>query len=301
MMAGVLPTVTAMLLLVNSAQATDLNGDKSAEPATPEITQVPGEDIFGFTSPTDVGSPGDKGIALENDGAVGKRQGRYRAITQKLEFSRTFAENWSYAASIFGVWTSLCNHPDFPDRSAYGFDGVSVEFRDRVIQRSATNPFALTLAIEPRFGRIDTFSGMRSISYSGEVKIQIDAPISDRLFWGMNANFGTGRARDPFERTWASSSNSALSTAIAYAVVDDKFWAGAEARWRHAWSTGFFGTLEGQAFYFGPTIAFKPAANVTVNAVVLPQIAGKARGAPSPLDLDSFERANYRVKIAVGF
>ena len=64
----------------------------AAEPAKPpqasEAEQsVPGEDIFGFTSPTDVGNVGDMGLALENDARFGKRDGRYRVVTQKLEAS----------------------------------------------------------------------------------------------------------------------------------------------------------------------------------------------------------------------
>ncbi len=289
----------AALLTASIAQAADLKSGKASEPAAPEITQVPGEDIFGFTSGTDVGSPGDKGVALENDGAFGSRAGRYRVLTQKLELSRTFAENWSYAASAFGAWTSVKND-DF-SRTAYGFDGLSMEMRHRVIERSATNPFALTLALEPRWGRIDTGTGLRSDSYSAEAKLQIDAPINDRLFWAMNLNFGSARSRDAIERTWSSDSESSVSSALAYAVVEDKVFIGAEARWQQAYAKAFFGALNGQALYFGPTMAVKAAPNVTINLVMLPQIAGKARGVGGPLDLDNFERANFRAKIVVGF
>ena len=76
---------------------------------------------------------------------------------------------------------------------------------------------------------------------------------------------------------------------------------GAEARWQQAYAKAFFGALNGQALYFGPTMAVKAAPNVTINLVMLPQIAGKARGVGGPLDLDNFERANFRAKIVVGF
>lgn len=263
-----------------------------------EAPEMPGEDVFGFTSTTDVGKSGDKGLALENDIASGTRFGRYRGLTQKLEFSRTFADNWSYAASVFGAWSSLKNNPDFDNRAGYGFDGFSVELRHRLIERTAANPFALTVAVEPRWSRIDSFSGLRSEAYSAEFKTQIDAPINDRWFWAMNANFGTGRARDPLDRSWSSESESVLSTAVAYAVEDEKFWVGVETRWQHVWNKAFFGTLEGQALYLGPTIAYKPSSTVTLSAVALPQISGKARGVSGPLDIDNFERANFRLKLA---
>ena len=58
---------------------------------------------------------------------------------------------------------------------------------------------------------------------------------------------------------------------------------------------------DGQALFVGPTIAWAARENIIVNAAFLPQIAGKARGASGPLDLDGFNRANYRLKIAIGF
>ena len=35
-----------------------MTGSKAA-PAAAEVPEVPGENIFGFTSPTDIGKPGD--------------------------------------------------------------------------------------------------------------------------------------------------------------------------------------------------------------------------------------------------
>ena len=293
--------LAAGCVCISSAYAADLRARPGAPAPAAEIMEVPGEDIFGFTSATDVGKPGDKGVALESDGAVGTRDGRYRGLAQKLEFSRTFADNWSYAASLFGAGSSLRGNGDFADRSGYNFDGMSIEVRHRLIERSLANPFALTLAVEPRWSRMDGFSGRVAPAYGAEFKAQIDAPIADRWFWGMNATFGVSRGRDPLDRSWSTASESSLSTAVAYAFVEDKFWIGAEARWEQSWSEAFFGRLEGQALFFGPTIAFKPAANVTLNLVALPQIAGKARGVSNALDLDNFERAKFRVKLAVGF
>jgi hypothetical protein len=43
--------------------------------AKADVPEVPGDDIFGFTDPTDVGHPGDTTFANENDGRWGKRSG----------------------------------------------------------------------------------------------------------------------------------------------------------------------------------------------------------------------------------
>ena len=292
----------SLVFLASAAQAADLKGGKSPAPAAPEAaSEFPGGDIFGFTSATDVGNPGDKGLALENDGSYGRRDMRSRVLTQKLEFSRTFAPNWAYAASLFGAWSSIKNSGDFNDRTAYNFDGISMEVRHRFIERSATNPFAFTFAIEPRWGRVDSVSGMNASNYGAEFKLQADRALGDNLFWAVNTNFATGRSRDPLDSTWASSSESVVSTALTYAVIDDKLFMGGEARWNQTWSKAFFGKLDGQALFVGPTIAYKASETVMINAVFLPQIAGKARSVAGPLDIDNFERANFRLKLAVGF
>ena len=226
---------------------------------------------------------------------------RSRVLTQKLELSRTFAPNWSYAASLFGAWSSIKNSTDYSDRNTYNFDGLSMEVRHRFIERSATNPFAFTFAIEPRWGRVDTVSGMNAANYGVEFKLQADRALSDKLFWAVNANFGTSRGRDATDGTWSNSSESVVASALTYAVIDDKLFMGGEARWNQAWSKGFFGKLDGQALFVGPTIAYKASESVMLNAVFLPQIAGKARSFAGPLDIDNFERANFRVKLAVGF
>jgi len=293
-------SLLSIALFAGAAQAADLKSAKSPARVAPEAAgEVPGGDIFGFTSATDVGNVGDKGLALENDGSYGRRDMRSRVLTQKLELSRTFAPNWSYAASLFGAWSSYKDNTD--SRTAYNFDGMSMEVRHRFIERSTTNPFAFTFAIEPRWGRVDTVSGMNAANYGVEFKLQADRALSDKLFWAVNANFGTSRGRDATDGTWSNSSESVVSSALTYAVIDDKLFMGGEARWNQAWSKGFFGKLGGQALFVGPTIAYKASESVMLNAVFLPQIAGKARSFAGPLDIENFERANFRVKLAVGF
>ena len=295
-------SLLSLALFAGAAQAADLKGAKAPAPAAPEVAgDVPGGDVFGFTSATDVGNVGDKGLALENDGSYGRRDMRSRVVTQKLEFSRTFAPNWAYAASLFGAWSNIKNSTDYDNRNTYNFDGLSMELRHRFIERSATNPFAFTFAIEPRWGRVDTVSGMNATSYGAEFKLQADRALSEKIFWAVNANFATNHGRDALDGTWSNSSESVVSSALTYALVDDKLFMGGEARWNQAWNKGFFGKLDGQALFVGPTIAYKASESVMLNAVFLPQIAGKARSVSGPLDINNFERANFRVKLAVGF
>ena len=291
--------VAAGLVSSFCAAAADLGqGGAGSQPST--AIEIPG-DIFGFTSATDTGAVGDKGIALENDGLFGSRDGRYRQLTQKLELGYTFAENWSVAASMFGAFHNIKNVTLIPANvSGYRFDGLSFEVRHRIVERTATQPFAVTLAAEPRWARVNG-EGVRSDLMGVEAKLQIDAPITGRLFWAMNANFATAGQQEDATNRWSSSSASAVSTALAYSLADGKVFVGAEVRWLQGYENAVFGKRTEYAVFMGPTLQAKVADNVSVNVTLQPQIAGRAADVPRNLDLDPFDRTLFRVKVAVGF
>lgn len=282
-----------------SAFAADL-APKGPAPEAPGAIEIPG-DIFGFTSATDTGAVGDKGVGLENDFAFGARSGRYFLMTQKLELGYTFAENWSIAGSVFGAYHNIRNVPTIAaNTSGYRFDGLSFEVRHRILERTATQPFAITLAAEPRWARYDGEGG-RGDALGVEFKFQTDAPITDRLFWAANANFATAGQEDRFTNRWSSASGSVVSTALAYSLMDGKVFIGGEIRWLQAYEDTFFGKRTDYGVYIGPTLQAKVADNVSFNVTVQPQIAGRVSGVPRNLDLDPFDRSLARFKIAVGF
>ena len=282
-----------------SASAADLASRGPAPEASAAI-EIPG-DIFGFTSATDTGGVGDKGIGLENDAAFGARSGLYLLFTQKLELGYTIAENWSVAGSIFGAYHNIRNVPTIPfNVSGYRFDGLSVEVRHRILERTAAQPFAITLAVEPRWARFDG-DGVRGDALGVEAKFQVDAPITNRLFWAMNANFATAGQQDNGTNRWSSSSGSTVSTALAYSLMDGKLFIGAELRWLQGYENTFFGKRTEYGIFIGPTLQAKVADNVSLNFTIQPQIAGKVDGVPKNLALDPMDRARARVKIAVGF
>jgi hypothetical protein len=295
-----------ILALAASASVAGLGAVQAADMATARsvlspVMEIPGGDIFGFTSGTDVGKVGDNGIALENTGSYGSSTGRYRGLSQKLELSGTLINNWSFAGSVFGAWSNLRNSPTYADRTSYGFDGASFEVRRRVLERSSKNRFAVTLAVEPRWARVHTLSGGLAPAFSAETKLQVDAPVRGGLYWAGNLNYSAGRARDPLALTWSKSSTTSMSSALTYEAVKDELFLGLEARYQQAWSTAFFGHLNGSAAFFGPTLAWKMDESVMLNAALLPQIVGNSNSSAGSQDLDNFNRANYRVKLAVGF
>lgn len=289
----------ALLSSAAAASAADL-ALKEAAPEASGAIEIPG-DIFGFTSATDTGGVGDKGLALENDFAFGARSGRYLLMTQKLELGYTFAENWSIAGSLFGAYHNIRNVPTIPvNASGYQFDGLSFELRHRILERTAAQPFAITLAVEPRWARYDA-EGVRGDAVGVEAKFQVDRPITNRLFWAMNVNFASAGQQDEVTNRWSSASGSVISSALAYSLMEGKMFIGAEVRWLQGYEDAFFGKRTEYGVFIGPTLQAKVAENVSLNFTVQPQIAGKADGVPSNQALDPFDRALARFKVAVSF
>lgn len=265
---------------------------------TPE---VPGNDIFGFTSPTDVGNPGDIGFANENDGRVGKREGAYRTLNAKYELGLTTAPDWWVAASLFASHNRARSVPDLTDINRVGFDGLSFEIEHRIVKRTQTNPLAVSVSMEPRWARIDGVSGLSSQALNVAFKVFVDAVvIPDKLFLGSNIVWTPQRAEDPSDRSkWLSSSAILLSSAIAY-QISPQFFVGAEARYLGSFTTIFPTREVGHAIYVGPTLLWKITDKVTFNTTFQPQVAGRSTANPGlRLDLDNFERVQFRAKLTV--
>jgi hypothetical protein len=264
------------------------------------VAEVPAEDIFGFTSPTDVGNEGDKGFANENDGRLGKRSGTYHALNTKYEFSKTLPDDWWIAGSLFGAFYRIDNVPGLNDVDRIAFDGLSFEIEHRVLKRGAGNPFAISLSIEPRWGRIDGISGEGSNSFSAALKLFADAVvIPDRMFWAANLQWAPQTAQDPANRGhWMDSSSTLVSTALAF-QLSAKLYAGVETRYLSSFGNAWPSQNLGNALYLGPTFLWRITDKVSFNATFQPQVAGHAAGNPARLDLDNFERAQFRAKLAV--
>ena len=282
--------------LAGPAQAADPVKEK-------ELPQVPGDDIFGFTSATDIGNTGDTGFANENDGRVSKRDGRYFALNQKFEFSRTLTPSWWIAGSFFTAHNYSSNVAGINDINRYQFDGLSMEIAHKLIDRSETNPFAVTLSLEPRWGRIDGASGVVANSYGATFKIFTDAVvIPDQLYWGANVQLTSQTAQDPAAPgQWIPGSTLLLSTALAWQATP-KLFLGAEVRYFTTFDTATLNHPVRRALYVGPTVLWKFTDKIVFNATYQPQVYGRSTASPGlALDLDNFERAQFRLKLSVAF
>jgi hypothetical protein len=284
------PTLIAVFVLL-AVEATAAN-----------VPEVPGDEIFGFSTPTDVGNAGDTGFANENDGRVGKRGGSYRALNTRYEFGYTFAPDWWIGVSLFGAYNYARNVPDLIDVNRPAFDGVSFELERRIVKRSATNPFAVAVSVEPRWGGIESITGLTAHSINVAFKLFVDAVvIPDKLYWGFNAIWTPQRSEDPTAgNKWISSSGALISSALAY-QISPTFFVGLEARYLGSFSSILPTQDVGHALYAGPTLLWKITDKLAFNTTLQPQIAGRSAAHPDRrLDLDNFERAQFRAKFSVG-
>ena len=271
--------------------------------AAAEVPGVGGDDIFGFTSPTEIGNPGDTSFANENDGRFGKRDGTYRALNTKYEFGKTLSDSWWLAGSFFGAFYHVRDVPGLNDVSQSAFDGLSFEVEYRLLKRSMGNPFAISLSVEPRWGRIDGTAGEVSNSLGAAFKLFADAVvIPDTLFWAANLQFTPQSAQDPMDRShWINSSSTFASMALSYQFPSKTFVVGVEVHHHLAFDGAWLNHNIGNALYVGPTFLWRITDKIAFNTTYQPQVAGHAKGTPGRLDLDNFERAQFRAKVAVAF
>ena len=288
----------AFAITAASAALAQPNSNRSEE----KPFEVPGGDIFGFTSPTDVGNPGDRGIAFELSNRAGKREGSYWSPTLKTQFSFTPAENFAVALSPWVTAHRIRDVPTLENRTSTRFDGFSGEVSYRFIQRTSMNPVAATVSVEPRVARADPLTGERTRAYGAEAKLFMDAVIvPGRLYGAVNMNyaFGTQQGFGADDR-WSDSSGTTLSGALTYQFTDRLF-AGVEGRWLTSFSGIGLNEQMGWGVFAGPTMLAKVTDSAALNLVWTPQVTGRAAGSGGSLDLDNYERHQFRAKFATSF
>jgi hypothetical protein len=293
----------ALLLAVATTGTAPARAQASNDRQSSDVAEVPGDDIFGFTSATDVGDKGDLGFANELTGFRGKRDGRYLWLSDKMELGYTFAENWWIAGSAFVSYNRSHGVPDLPERDATSFEGFSFEIKHRVLERSVANPLAVTLAIEPFRSWIDIAdgTGVRTDGYGAAFKILADAVIvPDRIYFGFNAVWVPFRQQLPEDRGfWHEGSGTSLSAALTFQPIKNLF-VGAELRQLVNYDGTHFNERLGYAYYLGPTLLWKITDKIAFNATWQPQIAGRSSDNPTlRYDLDNFDRGQFRFKLAV--
>ena len=107
-------------------------------------------------------------------------------------------------------------------------------------------------------------------------------------------------AATAWSRAWVEGSGTNVSGALTYQITD-RIFAGVEGRWLTAFSGAFLNDQSGWGLFAGPTLLIKMTESAALNLVWTPQLTGSAAGRDGHLDLDNFERHQFRAKFAASF
>lgn len=117
--------------------------------------------IFGFTTVSGIGLEGEKEFTIDSVSRFGKREGSYRASETKYEFEFTPTEFIQIEFGALGSTHDIRNVPDLDNLRRVALSGGFAEFRYLALERTSSNPLAVTPAVEPTFRRIDETGGER--------------------------------------------------------------------------------------------------------------------------------------------
>src|SRR3979490_1528568 len=111
-------------------------------PAGVHAEGIDTEHIFGFMIGTDVGTVGEREFQTETTGRFGKSGGTYRAGGQQGELEFVPVKNFPIELGSTFSAHDINGVPGFDDRRQLGWQGVSVDFRYRFLERERA-PFGL--------------------------------------------------------------------------------------------------------------------------------------------------------------
>ncbi len=312
-------------LSFSAASAADMPG-KVLKPSAPapnnaclETSGLP-SDIFGFSSGSDVADLGAWGAALEYNGAYGTRFGTLNGHNIKGQVSTSPIRCLEIGPSLNYGSSRATDRIGLTSASATAFGG-QIEFKYKILGR-ATHGIGLTVTAEPGYSAVNNrfndpltpFLGSeRSRSGSNSFKILTDfALVPDRIFGAINVEYGQGwSSSEPlglnncvpsigFTGGWCKASSLNVRAALSAKLADTVF-VGVEGQHLRAYSGTFLNTLNGHAWFIGPTVFWQATEKLAISGTFATQVAGQARGTPNTLDLDNFSRNIAKLKLGYSF
>jgi hypothetical protein len=256
--------------------------------------------IFGFTTGSGIGLEGEKEFTVDSIGRFGKRDGHYAATETKYEFEFTPSQFIQIEFGALGSTHHIGGVTDLDDRRQVALSGAFAEFRYLAIERTSSNPLAVTLAVEPTVRLIDETSGARVRNYEFETNINADLELlKNRLFAGFNLLYEpevTWNALGETQREAKFGGSAALSIRVASNIV-----VGGEVWYLRHYDSAALTEFTGDAVMLGPTLYVQFTPKMFMTAAWNTQVWGREIGNPVSLNLAEFQRNRARLKFAVEF
>lgn len=269
----------------------------SAQTATPDpYHELETKYLFGFTQGADIGAEGEQSVEFETTTQFGRRYGHYGTLEQEIEYESVPSQYLGYELSAHTKGYSIGGVDGLADANGVGFSGLSTQFNILAIGRGPGSPFGLTFVVEPEWTRIDD-GGQPITDVSTGFKGIIDAElVTNRLYGAVNLSYVPDMAQSPGQ-PWQRTSQLGATAGLAYRVAP-KVTIGGEAEYYRAYNDFALQTLQGQAFYLGPTLHIQFTGKVMLSAALSNEVAGRATGETHGLDLTNFphQRGNLKVE-----
>jgi hypothetical protein len=256
--------------------------------------------IFGFTIGSGIGLEGEKEFTVDSIGRFGKRDGHYAATETKYEFEFTPSQFIQIEFGALGSTHNISGVTDLDDRRQVAVSGGFAELRYLAIERTSSNPLAVTLAVEPTVRWIDETGGERVHNYELETIVNADLElVKNRLFAGFNLLYEpevTWNSLGEAQREAKFGGSAALSLRVASNVV-----VGGEVWYLRHYDAANLTAFTGDAVMLGPTLYVQLTPKMFMTAAWNTQVWGREIGNPVSLNLAEFQRNRAKLKFAWEF
>jgi len=258
------------------------------------------EHLFGFMIGTDTGNVGEREFQSQTTGRFAKSGGNYRAISQEFELEIVPARNFRIEIGNAFAAHDINGIPGSDDRRQLSWQGVSVDFRYRFLDRDAA-PLGLTLAVESHADRIDETTAAVVRNYGTEFALAFDRELVPNIaVAALNLIYRPEWARVGGEG--AEQQESAVGAALGAMVqICPGVFFGGEARYQRKYEGIGLQEFAGQALFVGPTAYFQLSERSRLTATWSVQAWGRPAGSNAALDLTNFERHQARLVFGVNF
>lgn len=256
--------------------------------------------IFGFTTGSGIGLEGEKEFTTDTIGRFGKRDGHYAATETKYEFEFTPTQFIQIEFGALGSTHNIGGVTDLDDRNQIALGGAFAELRYLALERTSSNPLAVTLAVEPTVRRIDETSGERVRNFEFETTVNADLELMrNRLYAGFNLLYEpevTQTVTGDTQREAIFGGSAALSLRLA-----PNFVLGGEVWYLRHYDAANLTSFTGDAVMLGPTLFIRFTPKMFMTAAWNAQVWGREIGNSVSLNLAEFRRQRARLKFAWEF